>query len=951
MKRGRPIREVSILDFGGVADCINDNPTGATDNTGALQAAINAACGNPFPNTGQRPGRVIIPASPDNSRSYFFAGIAPDVVSEPRIEISGPVDIVGEGGAFYGRCGTRLTVAPGCQGFVLHNNFFTRDGGDATGARIEGVHIKCLPTVSSVTWASQVGLTPSAGTVLKPALTNRMLYKVVTPGVLSAEPTTGGGLDQLCHVPATSRVWTPNTAVFYGNKVRPTNPTNWQWAFALNHGIGPGGTATTTSTEPSWNFTDLAITTDGNGNQWQATLLTGSGSNFEGAFFLSGTCLVKSLSLTGIFATCPHEIYDVYVQNAQTVGYQVYGSDPAIFGSSSFNVRTEGLRVDTFANGVGVYTRGGVSGTGHYRNILISGSGTPGVGTQYGTQPLGVGGSDPNQHGIVDSSTSNSNCWENCHSEFHSGYDIWALDNVSYFSACSSFHGRVRLDGSNNCWAGPVDAFSFWSTIGIGEDGLGGGLINGGTRLINVNSITGTGGDCVVSLAINSGPTPIAFQAKLASDNNNNHGPKYQLNQPGWWDFMRGFGGTPHYSYANGQSDGEHPSAFRLWNGRYEGSGTLSAASYVFTDLGAFRSPIRNGVRNVGDRVGEREIVTTAGYAGLPWHNGITYTHYIAAPAAQAQPRQLIIPSSGVGNAFAPLSDGSASSSEPNWASAPNVGNTLVDNGVTLQNIGPQPVTTHIAGPPAPGFPDPVLPSTGRLATIGGGGNLFARYRSDVIGTSGPNVTSVTDQASTHHLQQGTSANQPQLLSKAQNGHDLISHNGSQWLVSLSGVPIALSSSSLTYIVVMRTTSAATGSTQPVNPRNTVIGDSTGGSNLNVGFDAGVMELFQFNSNTSSWQSTVGHARLDDGLMKVLVYRLDSTAQETDLFIGNFRDGFRASELTGGLEYDSVGQGFNNVDRATFDWGEILVYNVALVDSEINRVLTEYIRPYWMPRS
>jgi len=649
--------------FAGVGDCVGNNPATGTDDAPAMRAAIALAVA-----TGERVIRILpLPAG----RSYKFAS---------RVLVNAPVQIIGQAGAMFGKGNVQITLAAGIESaFTVSTGAASEGGPGGEGAMLFGLEIVCTPTVTVSDYAANTALT--VGQYIRRTKTSdaNLYMQQVTRAGTTANLTEAQQFDPIePHVPDRSSVFVPGQAVYLGTSLRSSDNTHWDRCFYVtNAGAGVAGA------EPAWNYT-LGATTTANGISYRCDL--------DSSSFYYGTAVASCRIMSGLYLMAPCHVEDVLVRNAQTAGITIIGNGAnETIGSNAQRVILRDVRVKLpgGSKGVGVYTRGGEFRSLTAINVQVEGSALAGQGVSAmptnGTQ---------NEHGIIDRGFAGASMWTSCNVRFCYGFDYWGGaggNSTSAFVNCTSEGGRVRVEAAT-VWVGQGNGV-FWTGSGqgyassapaIGTDGLHNAFETSGSLTALMNP---------------GGPL---WAMKHASDGGYNafiySGGRYQH---AWLNASRvSFAVTntlvpDSAAFPNGEDAGAMgmPRGFSL--------GADDTDTRVFATLADYRGPLRGGFRRVGDicyrpdRVAASafaaDIVTTAGWAGPVW------TATTAKAARSALVADVVVPTSGaILNVFKCTTSGTTGGTEPSWASAPTIGNTIADGSVVWTNVGVRAITKTI---------------------------------------------------------------------------------------------------------------------------------------------------------------------------------------------------------------------------------------------------------------
>jgi hypothetical protein len=716
------IREFLASSATPFGTCVANDPTTGVDDAPVVQLALNQLA-TAFPANQERPvAGLFLPPRPFN-QSYKFLSPVP---------MDGMVEVFGNYGAFWGRAGTQITLGPGLQSaFTVNNLSSSGNGGDGTGSVIRSLEI--FPTPGTFVTVPYATFTPYAlGQVLTLKCLGTLVYEVVRAGTTGNTPDSLTFFQGNAHVPDRSSVWTPLTTVWGGQHILATDPNHWDITFYPTT-PAPGASAVTTAIEPAWDFTPGHTTIDSNGTHWFAFGITGVGG--VSTLFL-GSVIVKVRTVAGIYTQAPFTVEDVLIHPATTVGLAIYGqSDPA-FGNSGDGWRAH--RVRTILNGnTGVYVRGGTIAAGLGSWVRVEGSAPSGQGNVNPFNPL----LPPNEDGIHDESNL-GNEWEHCTALNACGYDLWGAgaSSETIFVNCRSEQGRVRLDAAA-CWIGPSHNLVFWNNSGAPGYSSTAVSLSGKGGASNVTAVLVDG---AITINVTLGDQPNLALVETSTDDASFVAEAYSA---GWWYKSWASIAFAAFAVSNRQS-GDEGGLLWLPRGNYTGT----AQAFEFPDINAYGNTTRNGSRLVGDTVKRidrgafsaylYDTVVTPNFEGTPWVPHVVYQNEIAPPSIQARPRQLLIPSTGIGSCFEALSPGNAGVVEPNWALAPLVGNSFADPNsvppnIVLRNVGVQATTAStglIAGVAASFHPAAVAVSVVNQATLSGTGQTIDGVLCNTVG-------------------------------------------------------------------------------------------------------------------------------------------------------------------------------------------------------------------------
>jgi hypothetical protein len=223
---------------------------------------------------------------------------------------------------------------------------------------------------------------------------------------------------------------------------------------------------------------------------------------------------------------------------------------------------------------------------------------------------------------------------------------------------------------------------------------------------------------------------------------------------------------------------------------------------------------------------------------------------------------------------------------------------------------------------------------TNNPSMLTNGLTMWVRADSGVT-TSGSNVTAVTDLAENNTLSQGTSANQPTLVSSDVNSQPALRFAGSQWLSNATVGLTGLDQDSTIITVAMTTTPSAQGYSVYLGTNS-----GTAGANRAVGYSGGG-EWFDTTGSVS------GGAAPTAGTFVAEETTLDPTVSNVTFYQNGLQTS--AQTLTGVTSLSSgiaLGAASDGSSPWQGDIAEVLVYDHQLSPTELQQVQTYLIDRY-----
>lgn len=719
-----------VKAFGALGD-------GVTDDAPAFRAAMAAA-----KTAGHY--RICVP----ETTSFYRLGSSFQSGRKIALFVNEPYKFIGRAGARTGTGKVVVKADAGLTAFACYEGKAAEGGSGARGFVIEGLDIRSAGAVTTVAYAASTAYTvgqyikgndPYLLTAGHPTYTggSEHIWEVIKAGTTAAVPEASAYDEGNSHTPDRATTWSAGRTIGAGTIVRSSNNTHWDVFF-----IAQNSGTTHATTEPTWNYT-LASTTNDNGITWECMT--------DPNILVLGTVIARVVAFCGVMAWCGGTIKDCYVkdfQNAQIMGEgnkstPIIDSDALDFIVADTTVVTPLSGSGT--KGIGVYLRGGGMTSARIVNCAAYGS----AGASKGSTAMPTDGTQHN-HGFLDRTFLGGNVFIGCTASEFAGYDFWLQGTAgdSCIIGGRSNLGRVRRDAASFA-VGLLDAKD-WGVLGgpnsysststsvqknglrnayeVSQDGTKYAGLNDGTVFNYHYDLTDSG---AMGWRIASGwnyygwastlLSPIAIANRQVATSANL--PKGQ--EGGSLTLPHGFGtGAP--------TDSQHTFP--------------NQAEYK----GSFSYNERGGYRRVGDIVKRpdrvastayaSDIVVTAGYIGPTWVANQAVNAKVAPPGSSAHLGTIVVPTSGGNlNAFECTTAGTThATTEPNWASAPSVGNTVTDNGVVWTNVGTQPVLAnldYVGTLPGGGG----APTTAQYVTLALDGSLSAER----VLTAGTNMSIV----------------------------------------------------------------------------------------------------------------------------------------------------------------------------------------------------------------
>lgn len=674
----------NVMDYGAFA-------TGISDDGPGFRAAIEAArvAGH---------NKVCVPPG-----TYYF-GTSYKAGRYTAVLITEPTQIIGIGGARAGSQGVRITVAAGLTGFAAYAGKAAEGGTGADGWSLRGIDIRSAGASSVVAYAPSTAYT--VGQLIKPNSLiqlgvadtggNKHLYEVIRAGTTAADVETVA-IAAEPHTPDRCTPWTANTAIKAGTIVRSTDGSGTKWNVFF---IAQNDGTTHATTEPTWNFTPSATTSD-NGITWEC--LTNPN------ILVMGTVVCRVVAFCGVISMARGLFDDCRFVDFQNAGLMVEGnaSTPIIDADANGTVVFNCDFLPPFAGGgnkgLGLYFRGGeMRGSAVIGCRFISR-----VATNQGNVALPTDGTQ-HQHGLLDGSTFGVQVIGCTANGGFTGFDYWFAGSSSEGVAigCHSNIGRCRFDSSSSAiglqggvlWSilGGPKSFSTTSTA-ITKDGL--------KHAVEVSP------DGLKVAGLNGGNTgPFHYTTDLVDT-----GDIGQYPLSGWLYHAWASSSYAAWAIANRQvathanaPRGREGGEMLLPNGTDFGpaSDSIGVFSNLNEYIGSQSFNRRGGYRRVGDIVMRpdraaagafaADVVVTAGHEGPVWTantaklakvnpgSGSAHLASVVAPTDPNNHRRFVCTVAGTTHA----------TTEPaGFATAPTPGvSTVSDGTVTWLYIGDAPV-------------------------------------------------------------------------------------------------------------------------------------------------------------------------------------------------------------------------------------------------------------------
>lgn len=750
-----------VTDFGAVGD-------GIADDAPAIRAAMAAAKAAGHYRVCFPPAASFYRLSTPFQAGRYFA-----------LFVNEPYHFIGRSGARHGNGKVILKCDAGLSGIAAYEGK-AAEGGSGGRATFEGIEVSSAGLVTTRAYAASTaysvgeyikGNDPYLLTIGHSTYTggNEHVWEVIKAGTTAATPEASAYDEGSSHTPDRATTWGAGRTIGAGAIVRSTDNTHWNVFFIANN----SGT-THASTEPTWDYTP-GNTTGDNGITWLC--LT------DPNILVLGSVIARVRIFTGIMAWCPVTIRDCCFKGWQNAGVMLEGnkSTPIIDSDAIGCVVDE---CDVYAplsgsglNGLGFYIRGGGITGARFSNCQFIGS----AGTAQGTIAMPTGGTQ-HQHGFLDRSFLGGNTFTNCSSREAAGYEFWLQGTAG--DSCTvgfqAFLGRVRHDAAAFS-VGLMDA-KYWSIIGGPNSYSSTGTTIGKNGLQNAYE---TSSDSTKVAYLNDDVSFFGFYDVTDS------GALAWRILSGWNYF--GWAGTSYspIAIANRQVGtsanlpmGQEGGSLTFPRGF--GLGPTTDEIHVFPSLSEYTGSIsyneRGGYRRVGDRIQRpdrsasgsgaysEDVVTVAGYCGPTWTANTAVLAKVNPGSSSAHLATVVAPTSGANlNRFKCTTAGTTGVSEPNWASAPSVGNTVADGTAVWTNTGTAPTTV----------------TSGYLGTISGGGG-----EANTMSSSGGTASIVQTKVGVNLPVRGFSASSPIVVT--QNTNDLT--------FSLATVPVASGGTGLTSV-------------------------------------------------------------------------------------------------------------------------------------------------------
>lgn len=722
----------NVKDYGAVGACVSDDISGPpTDDLPAVKAALAAMTSSLVSGNNATLGELYFPSLPAN-HSYYLS-------DDLNIEI--PCRILGGGVGGIAAQQSAISFAGG-KGIVFWSlGAGAPNGGDATGASVEYLQIYChdVPGVTD----RQNNHAYNIGDVVRLKYTQAVYLVCIKAGTsASSEPVIYENPEDLQQNLVLYRgvPWASSMNLNFGFWL--TDPTYPQLIFHVDSGEGQVNPFTTTGVRPTWNTTLGGTTTiptvsgtcttttwsvprNSPATDWDlnAGLYDGDPlgtGNYQGPS--TGVLWAKKTATAIYIKALGISVSNCTIFHTQNYGISVIGHGLAPDAAVSDTFRISDCEIN-FTGG-GIWTQGGEAGNGTIERVNVY--------TRSAISSLAPFA----QH------SSNSHCFLNA--SFVGNTFIGCEAQPDPFQNNRTFQPDTRVFNRAYWCSSAIGASLLVGCYAEGNAAtriVGQSMCVGGSMFVQENSssapsITTIGLQnpvCLVNdtgnnlLADQTKPTVTvllgsepyyAFLTKASDDNNSILAWKYGTEVLGWYSYT-----YQAHEVAMAVSTLRSADLGGLvWfpRGFYRGS-SIGSAPFEFPDTTANTAWIRGGSRIVGDVVWRADVVAagaqafdialTSGYEGSTWGPGLVYTKQ-SAPVAEpgtnshCHPGSCVKPTDATNlNRFKiqSISGGDgfqafSASVEPNWASAPTIGNTVVENvngtfgtQITWVNVGAAP--------------------------------------------------------------------------------------------------------------------------------------------------------------------------------------------------------------------------------------------------------------------